>query len=290
MNKKQLKEAMNTRPRNVALVALGPSFIEFMKEQIHMKNMPPRFDEVWVVNRGSRALIHDKVFAMDDLQWLNERDEHYGRYLQNHNRPIITSTPYPEFPSAVAYPIKEVMDLVGDDLFNNGCVYMVGYAMLIGVETLFIYGADFSYPNMQAAEEGGQAMGYILGMARARGVQIRIPQSSTLLSSNISQLQEDGTMRRPLYGYHRKEEIHIEQSGIFGSGPTSITHTPDGVGPKIDHNLAVVQGRAAQAKPNEIPDDMEIAGPMTIQKVKPKDPFSMRRYAQPIRKKRGKKK
>lgn len=208
-----LVEPLLTRPERVALVALGRSCHDFTQEMIGQETRRdtknPMFDEVWTLNRGLRGFAHDKLFVMDDLHWIEEhKDKKYAQWLKEHDKPIITSTVYDDYPSSVAYPLQEICDFLEDDIFTiNTVSYMVAYAMFTGVKHLSIYGADFFYPGGQTAEEGGQAVAYLLGVCAGKDLLIpHIPASSSLLYACKAQMM-NGRLRRPPYGYHRLEEM-----------------------------------------------------------------------------------
>ncbi|MHC4500723.1 MAG: hypothetical protein ACYS21_16620 [Planctomycetota bacterium] len=161
-------------------------------------------DEVWVVNSAAQTLICDKIFVMDDLQQVQSKYPDWATYLRTVNTPIITCRKYPEWKSSHAYPIEEVCASVKDDLFTNTVAYMVGYAIYKEVRELYLYGCDFHYPNSQALEAGSANVAYLLGIAKERGMNYKIPQESTLLDAHLTQYAkktEDGLLRRPLYGY-----------------------------------------------------------------------------------------
>lgn len=117
------KEALETRPKHVALVALGPSYYDFIREAVGRKDHAVPFDEVWTVNRGFQAFRHDKVFVMDDLRWLEQRDFGYAEALQKHDKPIITCFTYADYPMSVEYPLDMVVKRLEDDLLNNTVAY-----------------------------------------------------------------------------------------------------------------------------------------------------------------------
>ncbi len=209
-----LLEPLTTRPERVALVALGRSCHDFILEMIGQETRRdtknPMFDEVWTLNRGLRGIQHDKLFVMDDLTWIEKKkDKAYAKWLKVHDKPIITSTAYADYPMSVAYPLQEVCDFIEDDIFTvNTVSYMVAYAMFTGVKHLSIYGADFFYPGGQTAEEGGQAVAYLLGMcAASKMLTPHIPGSSSLLYACNVKPGPGGALRRAPYGYHRLEEL-----------------------------------------------------------------------------------
>ena len=107
------------------------------------------------------------------------------------------------------------MAKIGDDVFNQNTVaYMVAFAMLIEVKEVSIFGADFVYPNGNFAEAGGQAVAFLLGLAKFFGMQFKIPQSSTLLYCHNVKNMGNGVIGRPPYGYHRRDQLTEEERGI----------------------------------------------------------------------------
>lgn len=201
-----------TRPKKVALVALGPSCKTFVHEMMTNTQMKSPFDEVWTLNRGVRAFMHDKIFVMDDLKWIERHKPDYAKWLKEHEMPIITSTAYDDYPSSIAYPYHEVFETIGDDIFaKNTVAYMLAYAIHTGVSSISIYGADFIYPNGNTAEVGGQAVAYLCGMMRHFEMTHIIPGDSTLLYANTCKMDpQTGNVCREPYGYHRLREMQEE--------------------------------------------------------------------------------
>ena len=201
-----------TRPERVAIVALGPSINSFIRETMTDAQMGKSpFDEVWTLNRGVKGINHDKLFVMDDLKWIEKKAPAYAKYLRKYSKSkhIITTTAYDDYPNAIEYPYQEVLETIKDDIFNRNTVsYMVGYAIHIMVKETSLYGADFVYPNGVTAEEGGQAVAYLLGMMRAFELTHRIPNDSTLLYANkVRADPQTRVLQRPAYGYHRISEM-----------------------------------------------------------------------------------
>lgn len=210
-----LIEPICSRPEKVAIVCLGGSMHDFVREAMMTQKFKNPYDEVWTLNRGIASIKHDKLFAMDDLRWLAKRDNAYGEFLKKHDRPIITSTVYPEFPNAIEYPYAQVIAKLQDDVFNQNTVaYMVAYALFTEVKEICIFGADFVYPNGNFAEAGGQAVAFLLGLAKFYGMTYKIPQSSTLLYCHQVKNLGNGVIGRPPYGYHRRDELSKEEQGI----------------------------------------------------------------------------
>lgn len=198
-----------SRPKKVAIVALGPSAQSFMRRNMSDMGVKQPFDEVWTLNRGLVGFHHDKLFVMDDLRWIEKyRSKAYAEFLKRHDKPVITSTAYPEFPTAVPFPLKEVIDFHDDDIFAvNTVSYMVAYALYIGVQELHIYGADFVYRNGVTVEEGGLAVAYMLGRCKMHGCVHVLTNETTMLYANQVVARQDGSIGRNPYGWHRIAEM-----------------------------------------------------------------------------------
>lgn len=198
---------LETRPKSVAVIGLGPSHSEYFNARCSKKDYLS-VDEVWTINSAINALKADKAFCMDDLRHIERIYPAWSTILRRSTTPIITCYAYDDWPNAYAYPIEEVCDNLKDDLFTNTVAYIIGYAIYIKVKELYMFGCDFMYPDMKSVESGLQSVGYMLGIARERGVHYYIPNTSTLLDAHLVNEQtgikdkESGKLRRPLYGYH----------------------------------------------------------------------------------------
>lgn len=221
-----------TRPKRIAIVALGQSSQGFMRRQMSDVGVKHPYDEVWTLNRGMQGFHHDKLFVMDDLKWIEKhRSKAYADFLKKHDKPIITSTVYGDFPTAVPYPLKEVIEFHEDDIFAvNTVSYMVAYALYIGVEELHLFGADFIYKNGVTVEEGGLAVAYMLGRCRMYGCTHVLTNETTMLYANKCMQRADGSIGREPYGWHRLAEMQklaAEKKGIEAQQKKSIKQMKD---------------------------------------------------------------
>src|SRR5262245_34629563 len=141
-------------PKRACIIALGTSALEYMQQMVGSE-LKMEFDQIWTVNMGCRIYRHDVLWVMDDLRRLAHDFPAYGQVLAQHDKPIITSEAYPEFPQAIRYPVEEVTDALGDDYLSNTVCFTVAWAMVSGVKDLWLFGCDFWYPNISVREEGG---------------------------------------------------------------------------------------------------------------------------------------
>jgi hypothetical protein len=195
-----MDDIFKTRPKSVAIIALGPSARDFVAQMCSKKGFLG-IDEVWGVNTANRVYKLDKCFIMDDLRVLEKRYPDWANELRNEKTPIVTCKAYDDYPTSVAYPLKAVIDACEDDYFSTSVAYQIGLAIMMGVRELYVYGADYYYPNAIAVESGLGCVGYLLGLAKGKGVEFKVPNSSTLLDAHLAYQDENGDVRRKLYGY-----------------------------------------------------------------------------------------
>lgn len=177
-------------PENVALVALGGSRSDYDLHAMRKGQGQLHFDEIWTVNRGARLMHHDLVFIMDDLKRESFFDAEYGDWIRDHDRPIITSTAYPEFATdhqggIYAYPLMEIAAWCWLKhvrcYLKNSIPEMIAYAAFIGVKRLLIHGADYTLPNGQVMEPSRANVEYWIGVAESLGVEVGISPQCRLL-------------------------------------------------------------------------------------------------------------
>jgi hypothetical protein len=187
-------------PESVTLVALGPTKEEFVKNQTsHTPKI--RADEVWTLNTGIRWLKHDLAFIMDDMSEFAHHFPVYGEEMRNADKPIITSAKYDEFPTAIDYPLQEVINEFKQVYFNNSVPYIIAYALYIGVKELNLFGADYTFPGQEARESGRGCVEFWIGFAASRGMRVNVVDQSTLMDAC-----EDGRF----YGYIHQPRISFD--------------------------------------------------------------------------------
>jgi hypothetical protein len=120
-------------------------------------------------------------------------------WLRKHPGPIYTSIVREGYPGLVPFPLQEVLNRKHDSnggapYFNSTAAYAVAYAVHIGVKRLSLFGLDYTLPNVHRAEKGRACVEFWLGIAAARGMEITIPETSSLMDACA-------TDRDRLYGY-----------------------------------------------------------------------------------------
>lgn len=179
-----------TNPKRVAILGLGPSLECYVDVVKRLGARSKLVDEVWGINAVGDVIQCDRVFHMDDVRVQEARAEAAPEsniaamlgWLKTHPGPIYTSVPHPDYPGLIAYPLLDVMKSCGGTAyFNSTAAYAVAFAVHMGVEVLYLFGADFSYANSHLAEKGRGCVEFYLGMGKARGMQIGLPNTTSLL-------------------------------------------------------------------------------------------------------------
>lgn len=203
-------------PEVVALVAMGSTRMNYVGAVMKAGDVKGVADETWVINKLGCVYKHDLLFRMDDLRIprkINQRvladkdniDVHTRQteWMKNHEKPIITTTAYPEFPTSVAYPLEDVINTIGYSYFLTTPAYAAAFALHIGVKHLKLYGCDFTYPQPEykaISENGKGNMEFILGICMMHGMKVEVAKNSTLLGTNLD-------ISEHLYGYEDPIEV-----------------------------------------------------------------------------------
>ena len=108
----------------------------------------------------------------------------YEDRLRELDAPLYMQQAYTDIPNALAYPLHEVSEVVGD-YYNSSVAYMLAMAIVENVDKIGLWGVD-----MIARGEPGHAdeyrderpnCEYLLGFAKAKGIEIYLPDKCPLL-------------------------------------------------------------------------------------------------------------
>lgn len=223
---------MNEAPKHVAILGLGPSLDQYLEHVKRAGGRSALFDQVWTINALGDVFDCDLIFHMDDVRIQEIRATARPRsniaamvrWLKTARVPVVTSRKHPDYPMLVEFPLEDVLNHLGHDYFNNTAAYAVAFAVHIGVRVISCFGMDYTYPNVHDAERGRACVEFWLGHAHARGVDIRLPQTTTLLDSMYPQ-------RSRLYGY---DTVDVAMNHDAPDGPVKLTLTERATLPTAD--------------------------------------------------------
>jgi len=169
--------------RQVAIVGLAPS----------THDDAPYEDPDWEVWGlpwdNDRYPYFDRLFDIHPLECIREAipsfyPPGYEVRLKELDAPLYMQQDYHDIPNAIEYPLEAVSDLVGD-YYNSSIAYMLGLAIFEEVDKIGVWGVDMDGPG-----EPGHAneyrderpnCEYLLGFARAKGIEIYLPEKCPLL-------------------------------------------------------------------------------------------------------------
>lgn len=192
-----------TVPAIVDLVCLGESSRSDWWRYCLEKDRQPEAESraVWTVNRGVMLFAADVCFVLDEIESEAARDPRYGEALKVATRagtPALITTRKgggvsSDFAETVAeFPARAVMLSLGmdpekdDPYWHNSVPMIVAYAMAIGVQTLRIWGADYTMPDGRVLEADRANLEFWLGRARQSGMEIQLPPNTTLMNNNTT--------------------------------------------------------------------------------------------------------
>lgn len=209
----------------IAIVGLGPTWIEYVNATEARGGT--KYDQVWTVNSGGGVIKSDLVFHMDDLKVQEKRaeagNEKIGnmlKWMKDGQVPIMTSTLYPTYPSAIEFPLERVIQKWGVAYFNSTPAYALAYAAMLGAKEIALYGMDYNWAGASEVEPGRACLEFWCGLLMAHGIQIKVPQGTTLLDQNKP---------HSFYGYDgRKVLMHPDENGKlkFEFGEIDVSDLP----------------------------------------------------------------
>lgn len=248
-------KAVASSPSHVAILGLGPSLEAYVDVVKRIGNRRWFADEVWGINAVADVIQCDRVFHMDDVRIQEVRAAALPEsniaamleFLKKHPGPVYTSRSHPDYPGLVDYPLADVMNSCGGvAYFNSTAAYAVAFAVHLGVKKITLFGCDFSYANSHQAEQGRGCVEFYLGMAKARGIAIGLPNTTSLMDAVATNDQR-------LYGYdtvnveidHDGEDKIVLQFTPHESLPTAaeIEHRYDHSQPTSPHVRAAQTGK-----------------------------------------------
>lgn len=212
-------------PEHVVILGLGPSCEAYLNLAKRAGARAKFADEVWAINALGDLVHCDRVFHMDDVRIQEIRakakpDSNIAAmlpWLKKHPGPIYTSRTHPDYPGLVPFPLEDVINSCGIAYFNSTAAYAVAYAVHIGVKKISPFGFDFTYANSHDAEKGRGCVEFHLGIAKARGITIALPDRTSLMDS----IEPPD---RRLYGY---DTLDVDFAAIEGgTGRMKLKFTP----------------------------------------------------------------
>jgi hypothetical protein len=196
------KHPTGKAPKSVCLVCLGPSKHSLLEMTSSHQPDPALMavDEVWSLNGGANFFMgrvqYDVLWVLDFLQGEEAKEPTYTGYIRSYLErfpavQLITSEADESWgPQVHEFPFADIANAVTkigtrDSVwFRNSVPLIVFYAWWIGVETLYIFGADYHHEALKHREDDkGNAEAW-LHWARMNGMKIVSSTDTTILDFN----------------------------------------------------------------------------------------------------------
>jgi len=210
-----IPEPRKSNERHVVILGLGPSLDQYLEITKRLGGRSAFCDEVWAINALGDVFACDLVFHMDDIRIQLIRSEArpasniamMTKWLKTSKVPVVTSRAHPDYPALVEFPLEDVLNNLGHDYFNNTAAYALALAIHTGATKISCFGMDYTYANSHDAEKGRACVEFWLGVAYARGIDIKLPKTTTLMDSMYPKSAR-------LYGYDTLDiDFNIEADG-----------------------------------------------------------------------------
>ena len=216
----------NLKGKKVALVSFGLTFSDFILSKMRSEE----YDEIWVINSMSGIIFHDRVFMMDppsrflDDTKAGQQTKVMQKILKTHKGPIYSCEKDKRCPGVIEYPLEQVVTKTGLAYLNNTTAYAIAFAVYSEVDSLHIFGIDFSYQKTPHFAESGRACcEFWVATAISKGMKIEVAHHSPFLDTNVPSDQK-------LYGYHRLKDplvVSTENSSLLVTKKSLIPPEPE---------------------------------------------------------------
>ena len=178
---------MNAK-RTCCIVGLAPSpRLGFLHE--------PLGTEIWTLNNAFKCFTQDElskftrwfqIHPKEEWEATNAKGlEDYRNFLNSFNGPVYMDAVHPDYPKSVRYPLEEIIQDLGYDYFTSSIAYLIALAIFERFDEMILVGIEMVFGTEYVHER--PCVEFWLGVAHARGIELRMPEGSTLL-------------RGPLYG------------------------------------------------------------------------------------------
>jgi len=210
MLKEPIKEL---KDKKIAIVAMGRSQLDFHLSQIHSVE----FDEIWAINAMigvipniDRAFILDPMSRFFDTYDAGDMTVMMQKVLPEITYPIYTCEIDKRVPATEEFPLSILINDLCCSYFNNTIAYSIAFALWNKVESINIFGVDFTYKNnMHFAEAGRACVEFWISKCLDKKINVSIAPNSNLLDTNVP-------LKDKLYGYHRLDDPKISYQNDLG--------------------------------------------------------------------------
>jgi hypothetical protein len=199
MTEKKEEKIIAPKKKKLAIVGFAGT-----RDQAPFDN--PEF-EIWTVNNLHQFVPRqDRVFEIHqrwtwDGQLHGQPADEHVKFMQNADIPIYNCEVFPDIPRSIRFPLEEMVKEFGmqrtgfanpewrDGYFTNTISYMIALGIYEKFEVIEIYGVDMAVGTEY--NEQRPSCEYYIGIAKGRGIDVRLPAACDLLKNRFHYGFED---------------------------------------------------------------------------------------------------
>lgn len=136
--------------------------------------------ELWGLSKSYTWMPRvDVIFEMHErAHWPHVYTPDHVAWMAQQTAPIYTQRVYPDIPASVRFPFTDVLEGRYDPYFTSTIAYMLALAIHQRVDEIRLLGVNMSTDSEHGYQRG--ACEYWLGIARATGITVYLPEASPL--------------------------------------------------------------------------------------------------------------
>ena len=150
--------------------------------------------EYWILN--DMYLLtngYSRIFEMHQKSyldsWITGRGNPHISELAQLKVPVYMQEHFEDVPTSIKYPLDEMINSFGRDIFQSTVDYMIALALFEDYKEIYLYGVDMSVGGEYESQK--PTASYWLGRAEGMGVKIYLPDNCDLLKTYYRYGYED---------------------------------------------------------------------------------------------------
>lgn len=137
--------------------------------------------EIWQINGCYNSKFRfDRHFDLHEFHVLKKvYQEDYFKFLKDNESKVWLNDPSEDFPKANNFPFEKVFTEFQTDYFTNTISWLTAFAIMQKPTHIGIWGVDMEADSEYRFQK--PSLEHFLGLAKGRGIEIVLPNMSTLL-------------------------------------------------------------------------------------------------------------
>lgn len=171
----------------------------------------------------------DKLFIIHDLYLTQyNKEKNLIKEINEKSFPVYTLGKYDKLKNNVRYPMEKILKEFKMGYFLNNISYMLALAIIEKPKCIGMFGVDMNFQtNIEYMRNEKSCIEFWLGVATGRGIEIHIPQQSTIMKRQgrgafygmKAKKEGNGVLLIPDYMWGRekcaKEYKMVKKSNLF---------------------------------------------------------------------------